>query len=84
MAKVPKLDFTSYNFAAPLTMLDYEAVHYADYCYRGPGRLVQRIAKAVGAQGQILPIITPLTQCQLEFRLLGSISTVQQRRRARL
>jgi hypothetical protein len=59
MAKVPKLDFTSYNFAAPLTMLDYEAVHYADYCYRGPGRLVQRIAKAVGAQGQILPIVPP-------------------------
>jgi hypothetical protein len=59
IAKVPKLDFTSYNFAAPLTLLDSASVHYTDYCYRGPGRLIQRIVDAVGAQGQILPITSP-------------------------
>ncbi|TIA32899.1 hypothetical protein D6C78_07919 [Aureobasidium pullulans] len=69
MVKVPKLDFTSYNFAAPLTLLDSASVHYTDYCYRGPGRLVQRIVDAVGAQGQILPITPPSTNSSwtLEF-----------------
>jgi hypothetical protein len=65
MTTVPKFDFTNYDFTLPLGVgggvggIATAMTNYSQYCYRGPGELVQRVATAVGAQGQVLPITPP-------------------------
>ena len=50
---VPKLDFTSQDFAAPIP------AGSRGYCFNGPSQAVERVAAAVAAQGQILSISAP-------------------------
>ncbi|KAH0366783.1 hypothetical protein KCU65_g5160, partial [Aureobasidium melanogenum] len=59
MTTVPKFDFTNYDFVSPLGVSDSSRGNLSTYCYRGPGQLVERVATAVGAQGQVLPITPP-------------------------
>lgn len=59
MTIVPKFDFTNYDFVSPLGVGDPSGTNYSEYCYRGPDNLVERVAAAVGAQGQVLPITPP-------------------------
>lgn len=59
MRDVPKFDFTNYGFFAPMKPGGPTGLNYTEYCYRGPGQLVQRVASAVGAQGLVLPITPP-------------------------
>lgn len=54
MEKVPNFDFTSLNFAAPIPKGQDN-----DFCFTGPSQKVERVAAAVAAQGQILPISAP-------------------------
>ncbi|KAK3675115.1 hypothetical protein LTR78_005049 [Recurvomyces mirabilis] len=58
-AHVPKFDFVNLNFLAGMRGSGPSNENYTQYCYEGPGQLVQRIASAVAAQGQILPISPP-------------------------
>ena len=65
MSTVPKLDFTSLDFVAPMPwelpdsqdgpINDGEV----DYCYLRPSQEVARLAIAVGAQGEILSFLIP-------------------------
>lgn len=52
-------------------MPDTRSDSYTEYCYRGPGRLIQRIVSAVGAQGQILPIASPSTNASWTLDFWG-------------
>ncbi|KAK5175758.1 uncharacterized protein LTR77_000898 [Saxophila tyrrhenica] len=62
--KVPKFDFASLDFLAPIPEGP------AGFCFDGPSQPVQRVAAAVAAQGQILPISPPEANASwtLDFR----------------
>ena len=53
MMQVPNFDLASLDFVAPI------AKGNDGFCFNGPSQPVQRVAAAVAAQGQILPIPAP-------------------------
>lgn len=66
--KVPKFDFTNFNFITPPTLpgfggnLEFLQLNSSDfkrYYYRGPSRIVDRVSSAVAAEGEILNIKPP-------------------------
>lgn len=61
MVQVPQLDFVNLDFTADLPSGGSTGENYTEYCYQGPSRIVQRVATAVSAQGQVLPITAPGT-----------------------
>ncbi|TKA57864.1 hypothetical protein B0A55_12513 [Friedmanniomyces simplex] len=69
MTKVPDFDFVNLNFLAGMTAGGTGGDNYTEYCYEGPGQLVQRVATAVSVQGEILPISAPALNASwtLEF-----------------
>ncbi|KAG9648756.1 hypothetical protein KCU95_g4135, partial [Aureobasidium melanogenum] len=71
MTIVPKFDFTNYDFVSPLGVGDLSGTNYSEYCYRGPNNLVERVATAVGAQGQVLPIIPPALNASWSLNFWG-------------
>jgi len=71
MVDVPKFDFTSYDFVSPMSVGGRSGTNYSEYCYRGPGRLVQRVATAVATQGQVLPITPPAVNSSWKLDFWG-------------
>jgi hypothetical protein len=55
MMQVPSLDFASLDFTGPVP----EGT--AGFCFKEPSQSVQRVAAAVGAQGEILSIPAPVS-----------------------
>ena len=56
---VAKLDFTSLDFISPMPVGGPTILNQTAYCYQGPSQLVKRVATAVGARGEVLPIAAP-------------------------
>lgn len=63
MAPVPQFDYVNLDFLSAMkssgATSGSQAPNVTEYCYDGPGHLMERVATAVAAQGEILPIAAP-------------------------
>lgn len=73
---VPNVEFSSLNLVAPmadnsLSSSDETTDTPFNFMYAGPSLTVQRIAKAVAAQGAILPVVAPAVNSSWDYDFHG-------------
>lgn len=70
---VPNVAFSSLNLVAPMAAYGTTGGNSPEftYMYGGPSLTVQRITKAVGAQGAILPVIAPAMNSTWDLEFNG-------------
>ncbi|KAI1312018.1 hypothetical protein F5Y03DRAFT_262214 [Xylaria venustula] len=67
---VPNLDFTRFDYVADLSLTS-TSPPYGVFAYNGPSIEVQKIASAVAAQGNILPITPPAENSSWSLSFYG-------------
>lgn len=68
---VPPLNFASLSFVAGMPAVIADLHSSLEYQWGGPSQVVERIATAVGAQGAILPIVSPYPNSTWTLKFFG-------------